>query len=107
MRTEGLGALKPVFNQKLINDVSGNDLLCPVTCLEKYLLKTAQYRASDQNQLFIYWQRTCTRDVRLATISSYINQAVLLAYNLVDDDTVKATKVIPHTVRHVATSLKA
>ena len=32
---------------------------------------------------------------------------MLLAYNLVDSDTVKALKVIPHTVRHVATSLKA
>ena len=40
-------------------------------------------------------------------MSSYIKQAVLLAYNLVDKDTVKALKVIPHTVRHVTTSLKA
>ena len=55
VRTEGLGALKPVFIPKLVNDDSGNDLLCPVTCLEKYLLRTAQYRANDQKQLFISW----------------------------------------------------
>ena len=107
MRTDGLGALKPVFIPALVNDNTDNDLLCPVTCLNKYLSRSAQYRAENQKQLFISWQRNCTRDVRLATISSYIKQAVLLAYNLVDDDTVKATKVIPHTVRHVATSLKA
>ena len=107
MRTDGLGALKPVFIPALVNDNSDNDLLCPVICLNKYLSRSAQYRAENQKQLFISWQRNCTRDVRLATISSYIKQAVLLAYNLVDDDTVKATKVIPHTVRHVATSLKA
>ena len=107
MRTEGLGALKPVFILKLKDVNEGNDLLCPVTCLKQYLSRSAQYRADNQKQLFISWQRNCTRDIKPATISSYIKLAVILAYELSEEDTLESLKIVPHTVRHVATSLKA
>ena len=107
IRTDGLGALKPVFIPKLVEVQGNNDLLCPVKCLNEYLTRSAQYRADSQKQLFISWQHNSVRDVKASTISNYIKQAVILAYELVDDQSLNGTQVVPHTVRHVATSLKA
>ena len=82
-----------------------SDLLCPVDCIDQY--RSADYRSTNQKQFFIPWQEGCTRNVRPATVSGYIKKAILLAYQESNDGFLSSLQVVPHTVRHVATSLNA
>ena len=107
MRTRGLGALKPVFIKKLFSDSDPLGLLCPVTCLQHYLDASAVYRASGQKQLFVSWQENASRDIKPVTISGYIKKAILLAYEGASNEILTDLQVVPHTVRHVASSLSA
>ena len=107
LKTGGLGALKPVFIPKLRTDEVSSSFLCPVECIDQYINRSAAYRSVKQKQLFIPWQEGCTRDVRPATVSGYIKKAILLAYQDSNDEFLSSLQVVPHTVRHVATSLNA
>lgn len=82
-------------------------LLCPVECLNRFVARSDVYRSSEQKQLIISWQTGSRRDLKPQTISAYIKQAVVLAYSKADPDLLADMKIVPHTTRHVATSLNA
>jgi len=105
LATGGLGALKEVFVPVLQTDEEGDKLLCPVRCLDEYLKRSDTYRSPSQKLLFIPWQHGYSKDVGTQTISGYIKAAVMLAYT--NSDMEDYPQVVPHTVRHVATSLRA
>ena len=106
MKTD-LGALTHVFIPRLETEDPVVQLLCPAECLMRYIRQSDIYRSTGQKQLFISWQEGKTNDLTVTTISSYIKKAVLMAYEEADDDLLSNLKVVPHTVRHVASSLKA
>ena len=109
LKTSGLGALKSVFIPALSIAGESEGLLCPVKCLDIYLNRSDKYRSDEQKQLFISWVPGLNKDVRAQTISGYIKASILLAYEEVPNDSelMSSLQVVPHTVRHVATSLKA
>ena len=47
------------------------------------------------------------KDLKPQTISSYLKQAVVLAYQAVQPAMLDSFQIRPHSVRHVATSLAA
>ena len=109
LKTSGLGALKSVFIPQLRVEGEADDLLCPVKCLDMYLSRSDTYRSDSQAQLLIPWKEGIRKDVTPQSISNYLKSAIRLAYENVsnDDDLLASLQVVPHTVRHVATSLKA
>ena len=107
IRTQGLGALKEVFIPKLVSEDTDSTLLCPVATLRRYLQVSDAYRSPNQKKLFISWQEGISADIAPQTISSYIRKAILLAYTEADQELLTQVKVVPHSVRHVATSLNA
>ena len=109
LKTAGLGALKTVFIPTLTSEEDSGNLLCPVTCLDVYLARSDRWRSPEQKQLFIPWNHGYNKDLKPRSISNYLKAAILLAYNDVsnDDDLISSLQVVPHTVRHVATSMKA
>ena len=102
-----LGALTHVFIPRLETQDPVVRLLCPAEALSHYIRQSDVYRSPNQKQLFVSWQEGKTNDLTVASISSYIKKAVLMAYEDADDDLLSNLKVVPHTVRHVASSLKA
>ena len=111
IKTGGLGALRPVFIPSLVSSpdsVSGNDsLLCPVRSLEFFLARSDKYRAPTQKKLFISWVRGVQSDIKPQTLSLYIKQAIVMAYDHASVELLNSVNVKPHSVRHVATSLSA
>ena len=107
MRTGDVGALKPVWIPCLPLEEATPNVLCPVECLMKYLERSDKYRSVDQKRLFIPWQGGQMQDVKAQTISVYIKKAVLLAYSDADETLLQQLRVVPHTIRHIATPLRA
>ena len=105
LATGGLGALKEIFIPSLNTEEEEGNLLCPVKSLDEYVRRSDQYRSPSQKQLFIPWLRGCVRDIKAPTISGYIKCAVLMAYKA--ENAEELVHVVPHSVRHVATSLQA
>ena len=82
-------------------------LLYPAECLTRCIRQSDVYRSTGQKQLFISWQEGKANDWTVATISSYIKKAVVMAYEEADDGLLSNLKVVPHTVRQLASSLKS
>ena len=110
MKTRGIGALKPVFIPSLpaqAADIQDDELVCPVRCMKQYLLVSDAFRSPSQERLFIPWTPGIVKDLKPQTISSYLKQAVVLAYQAVQPAMLDSFQIRPHSVRHVATSLAA
>ena len=105
----GLGSLRSV-SLKALQEADGQDLLlCPVRTLEAYLDRSKHYRFPGQQKLIIPYRRGSVKDLSKQTLSNYIKEAVILAYQKQNPDsqTVRSLKIQLHSIRHMATSLSA
>ena len=105
--SDGWGVLRPFFIPAL-DEVAGSDgtPLCPVRCLKYYLKRTEGFRSTDQQKLIISYRHGRVKDISRLTISSYIKDAILLAYSDTKQKYIKELPVVKaHSVRHVAMSL--
>ena len=105
-----IGILQP-FTIKSLDEFAGPEeseerRLCPVRSLRYYLTRSDTYRSSEQKRLFISHVRGMSKDVTTATISSYIKETILMAYAASANDSAPS-QIKAHSVRHVATSLRA
>ena len=108
LSSRGLGALKAICVPALTSESDEDKLLCPVRSLEEYLGRTNAFRSDSQRRLFISYRRGAGKDLSQQTISVYIKEAILLAYNSSNNVSGQSrVHVKPHSVRHVATSLNA
>ena len=111
--TSGLSAFQSVDVQALDKVVGSADveerLLCPVRTLRYYMSRADTYRSKDQKKLFISHMRGKNKDVSKQAISSYIKEAICLAYKDLDpkSEIYKTLGIKAHSVRHIATSLNA
>ena len=109
--SRGLGALTAITITSLDSVVPQDDdderLLCPVCTLSHYLERTKQYRSTNQKRLIISHQRMLEKDISIQTVSAYIKELIISAYVEQDSGSVGSFSVKAHSVRHVATSLKA
>ena len=106
--TDGLGALKPFVVPALQSEEEKDRLLCPVATLAKYLERTAKFRSPSQKRLIISHRQGAIKDITQQTLSCYMKEAILLAYQ--DPSVEKSHSQVnpkPHSIRHVATSLNA
>ena len=92
-------ALKPFWSSDLTEDMT----LCPVKALRNYLDRTSALRKG-KNLLFISFKEGFDRDIMRSTISSWIKQTVLLAYQSSNCDT-QDLQVKAHDVRSMSASL--
>ena len=95
---------------KALQEADGQDLLlCPVRTLEAYLDRSKHYRSPGQHKLIIPYRRGSVKDLSKQTLSNYIRETVVLAYQEQnpDSESVRSLKIKPHSIRHVATSLNA
>ena len=74
-------ALKPFLSSDLTEDMT----LCPVRALRYYLDKTSALRKG-KNLLFISFKKDFDKNIMRSTISSWIKQTVLLAYQSSNSD---------------------
>ena len=74
-------ALKPTLDPSLVQDKS----LCPVRSLRYYLDKTKDLRKG-KNLLFVAIKEGYSKDISKATISSWIKQSIILAYQKSDQE---------------------
>ena len=93
-------ALKPHLDSSLTQDRS----LCPVRALKYYLDRTKDLR-KNKNLLFVAIKEGFTRDISRATISSWLKQTILLAYEESDSETQQLCQVKAHDVHSMAASL--
>ena len=93
-------ALKPQLDKSLTQDRS----LCPVRALKFYLDRTKDLR-KNKNLLFVAIKEGFTRDISRATISSWLKQTILLAYENSDSESQQLYQVKARDVRSMAASL--
>ena len=93
-------ALKPSLDQSLTEDMT----LCPVRSLRYYIDKTKDLREG-KHLLFISFKSGFSGDIQRSTISSWINQTVMLAYQGSDLEAQSLSRVKAHDVRSMAASL--
>ena len=93
-------ALKPDLDHSLSEDVT----LCPVRSLRYYIDKTKDLRKG-KHLLLISFKNGFSGDIQRATISSWIKQTVMLAYEGSDLETQNLFRVKAHDVHSVAASL--
>ena len=93
-------ALKPSLDQSLTEDMT----LCPVRSLRYYIDKTKDLREG-KHLLFISFKSGFSGDIQRSTISSWIKQTVMLAYQGSDLETQSLSRVKAHDVRSMAASL--
>ena len=93
-------ALKPTLDPSLIQDKS----LCPVRALRYYLDKTKDLRKG-KKLLFVAIKEGYSKDISKATISSWIKQSIILAYQKSDQEVQNVSQVKAHEVRALAASL--
>ena len=87
-------ALAPTLDKSLKEDRS----LCPVRALHYYLDKTQDLRQGKE-LIFVSFKKGFTKDISLATISSWIKQTVILCYELSDQESLTLHQVKAHDVR--------
>ena len=75
-------ALKPFLSSDLTEDMT----LCPVRALRYYLDRTSAL-GKGKNLLFVSFKEGFDRDIMRSTISYWINQTVVLAYQSSSCDT--------------------
>ena len=107
VRTSGRGQAQPIFLPALVKEDDALHPLCPSTAVDEYLRLSDKYRSKEQGRLFISYQEGQVKDVTTQTISSYIRQAIILAYENSAPGLLSDLEVRPHSVRSVATSLRA
>ena len=95
-----ISALKPVLDHSLSEDTT----LCPVRSLRYYIDRTKDLRVG-KHLLFISFKNGFSGDIQRSTISSWIKQTVMLAYQGSDLETQNLSKVKAHGVRSMAASL--
>ena len=78
--------------------------LCPVRALKYYLDRTKDLR-KNKNLLFVAIKEGFTRDISRATISSWLKQTILLAYEKSDSECQQLCQVKAHDVHSMAASL--
>ena len=93
-------ALKPTLDPSLVQDKS----LCPVRALRYYLDKTKDLRKG-KKLLFVAIKEGYSKDISKATISSWIKQSIILAYQKSDQEVQNVSQVKAHEVRALAASL--
>ena len=93
-------ALSPNLDSTLKEDKS----LCPVRALRFYLDRTKDMR-KDKHLLFISFKDGFKKDIQRATISSWLKQTILLAYESSDKENLAVSQVKAHDVRSMAASL--
>lgn len=111
LASQGLGSLRP-FIIPALDQIAGDDdqerLLCPIRCMKYYLKRIEAYRSIEQKRLIISYRRGMVKDITKQSISCYIKEAILLAYQGSDNALVEGLPLIKaHSIRHVATSLNA
>ena len=107
VRTSGRGQAQPIFLPALVKEDDALHPLCPSTAVDEYLRLSDKYRSKEQGRLFISYQEGQVKDVTTQTISSYIRQAIILAYENSAPGLLSDLEVRPHSVRSVAASLRA
>ena len=93
-------ALKPTLDPSLVQDKS----LCPVRALRYYLDKTKDLRKG-KKLLFVAIKEGYSKDISKATISSWIKQSIIVAYQKSDQEVQNVSQVKAHEVRALAASL--
>ena len=93
-------ALKPTLDPSLVQDRS----LCPVRSFRYYLDKTKDLRKG-KKLLFVAIKEGYSKDISKATISSWIKQSIILAYQKSDQEVQTVSQVKAHEVRALAASL--
>ena len=91
-------ALKPTLDPSLMQDKS----LCPVRSLRYYLDKDLR---KGKKLLFVAIKDGYSKDISKATISSWIKQSIILAYQKSDQKVQNVSQVKAHEVRALAASL--
>ena len=99
LRPVVIPALKPFLSSDLTDDMT----LCPVRALRYYLDRTNELRRG-KNLLFISFKEGFDRDIMRSTISSWIKQTVLLAYQSSKADS-KDLHIKAHDIRSMSASL--
>ena len=92
-------ALKPFLSSDLTEDMT----LCPVRALRYYLDRTKDLRKG-KNLLLISFKEGFDKDIMRSTISSWIKQTVLLAYQSSNSDS-QDLHVKAHDVKSMSASL--
>ena len=92
--------LKPSLNHSMSEDMT----LCPVRALRYYLDKTKELR-ENKYILFISFKDGFSKDIQKSTISSWLKQTVILAYESSDVETQSLANIKTHDVRSMAASL--
>ena len=87
-------ALTTIVNRQFKEDRT----LCPVRALRYYLDRTEDLRGS-QSLLFISFKKGHTSDIRPATLSSWLKQAILLCYKQADQQALDLVQVKAHDIR--------
>ena len=89
----------------LLNDDDADNLLCPVRALRHYLSRTASSRAN-KRRLFVSLNPNYKKDISKATISRWIKNVIILAYNHHSSHAV-SVDVKAHELRAISASLSA
>ena len=92
-------ALAPSLDRSLKDDKS----LCPVRALRYYLDRTKDL-CKGKELVFVSLRKSFQKDIVPSTISSWINQTVLLCYQLSDEEAQNLHQVRAHDVRAFAGS---
>ena len=99
--------VKRVFKFSALGDFVGLDpeemLLCPVRSLRAYLARVSPSRPSVR-RLFVSLSNP-SRPMSKGAISYYLRQAIILAYETIDEDIQASTRVKAHEIRAVSSSL--
>ena len=111
LSSKGLGALRP-FSVQAIDSASlslteEDKLVCPVRTLSLYLDRVKEFRSPAQKRLIISYQRGLEKDLSSQTISRNIKEAIILAHKESDPSFLNDMTVRTHSVRPIATSLRA
>ena len=94
----------PSLRSSLGQGMGEDCLLCPVQALRVCLKRTKGLRMG-KKLLFISHQKKFSRDIRAATISSWIKKCIRTCYDLADQESPCSFKVRAHDVRALAASL--
>ena len=92
-------ALAPTLDKSLKSDRS----LCPVRALRYYLDRTSDLRQRKE-LVFVSFKKGFDKDISPATISSLINQTMILCYELSDQQAHTLHQIKAHDVRAFAAS---
>ena len=77
--------------------------MCPVRALRYYLDRTKDLRGS-RYLLFISFKKGHTSDIKLATLSSWLKQTILLCYKQADQQALDMVQVKAYDIRAFAAS---